>query len=268
MPAIDTIACFQTTVNSTLAAGVFATGDSGTVRNAPVANRPTLFQVFSDHVTTALPFRFRSPLLHDNVQGMKFVPELTPSGPLMPYEFGQPLEAQDTLICELSTAAATGKACAVAMIYYPQLPGAMARLYNSATINPLIRNFKPVLVTIPITSNTAGIWFDILLSTTENLLHANTDYAVLGILADTGNACYAIKGADTGNLRIGVPGILNPRIASNWFQENSDGMGLPLIPVINSANVNGTYLSFVSSIQNAAAIQATVYLAELSSNLA
>lgn len=267
MPALDTIAVFQTTSGSTYAAGVAATGDSTTVRNFPSGAYASLIAAYYDSVTSTQPARIRSPLLHDNVQGIRVFPGQSPSQLLLPRAFSQMLEAQDSLIFELSTAATTGKALLAAGIYYSQLPGVAARLYSPGDVKPLIKSIKPVVVTFGSGTNTAGIWQDLVLTTTENLLHANTDYAVLGITTDTAVAALAIKGADTGNLRCAVPGVVYSDTTSDWFIRLSEQQGLPLIPVINAANANNTYVSLISSAATAAATDAQVILAELSHNL-
>ena len=267
MGAIDTIASFQTTVGSTYAAGVMATGDSAAVRNAPLNAQPQLVECFYDSVTSPQPCRIRSPLLHDNVQGIRFFPGQSPMATMLPRAINQPLEPQDNLIFELSTAAATGKALLAALLYYPQLPGAVARLYSPGDIDPAIKNIKPVTVTIGSGANTAGQWFDAVLTTTENLLHANTDYAVLGFILDTPVACVAVKGIDTGNLRVGCPGIVNADVTSDWFVRLAQQSGFPTIPVINSTNAPGTFVSIISSATTAAALDATLILGELSHNL-
>lgn len=268
MPAIDTIASFQTTVGSAFAAGVMATGDSNVVRNSPPTARPSIVAAFYDSVTSPQPWRVRSPLLHDNVQGIRFYPGQSPMQGMLPYGLEQMLEPQDTLTFELSTAATTGKALAALMLYYPQLPGAAARLYMAADIDPLIKNLKPTLVTFGSGSNTAGIWQDLVLTTTENLLHANTDYAVLGFIVDNPVACVAVKGIDTGNLRISCPGVTNAHITSDYFVRQSRLSGLAQVPVINSANAGSTFLSLISSAATAAATDVVVMLAELAHNLA
>lgn len=224
--------------------------------------------MFADHVTTCLPWRIRSPLLHDNVQGIRVYGGSIPTGPQLPYQFSQPLNPQDTLIFELSTAASTGKALGCAQIYYPQLPGVMARLYDAATIDPLIRNIKPMVVQVGSGANTAGQWYDVVATTTENLLHANTDYAVLGILTDVAVAAIAVKGPDTGNLRVACPGILLPSVTANYFRDMANETGYPYIPVINSANINGTFLSIISSAATSAALNGVLVLGELRQNLA
>lgn len=267
MPAFDTIASFQTTVGSTFAAGVMATGDSAAIRNFPQPGAAQIVAAFSDHVTSPQAWRVRSPLLHDNVQGIRFFPGQSPSATLLPRAINQPVEPQDLLVFEQSTAAATGKALTALGIYYPQLPGAAARLYSRGDVDPLIKNLKPVVVTIGSGANTAGQWFDALITTTENLLHANTDYAVLGIVTDTPVACVAVKGIDTGNLRCAVPGVVNADVTSDWFIRLSDQTGLPLIPVINAANAPATFVSIISSAATAAATDVQLVLGELSHNL-
>lgn len=267
MPAIDTIASFQTTVNSTFAAGVMATGDSSVIRNFPPTASAQIVAAFYDDVTTPLGWRVRSPLLHDNVRGIEFQPGATAPAALFPLAIQQRLQAQDALTFELSTAAATGKALGVLLLYYTQLPGAMSRLYGVSDIEPLVVNVKPVLVTIGSGANTAGQWFDSVITTTENLLHANTDYAVLGATFDQAVACLAVKGIDTGNLRVGLPGGVNNPYGPDYFIRLCQQTGLPCIPVINSANAGSTFVSIISSAATAAAGSFTLYLAELGQNL-
>lgn len=267
MPALDAIASFQTTSGASLAAGVMATGDSATIRNFPQPNAAVLIDALYDDVTSPQAWRVRSPLLHDNVRGIQFTPGTAAPSSILPGFMPQTLEPQDTLTFELSTAASTGKALGALSIYYPQLPGAMARLYSSGDISPLIANIKPVYVAVGSGANTAGQWYDLVITTTENLLHANTDYAVLGIVFDQAVAGIAIKGADTGNLRCVVPGGTNNPYGSSYFVRKSMEFGLPLIPVINAANAGSTFISVISSAATGAAGTVQVLLAELSRNL-
>lgn len=267
MPAIDTIASFQTTSGSSYAEGVMANGDSSVIRNFPGADGAMLLDVFSDHVTSVQPFRIRSPLLHDNVQGIRFFPGETPSEGLLPESMTQRLHAQDDLTIELSTAATTGKALAALLVYYGQLPGAAARLFSPGDIGGLVENIKNLPVSIASGANTAGQWLDTVLTDEESLLHANTDYAVLGYGTDVGVACIALKGIDTGNLRVGGPGVVESRVTKDYFVRLSERTQQPCIPVINSANIGATYLSIVSSAATAAASNPYLILAELSQNL-
>lgn len=267
MAAIDTIASFQTTVGSTLAAGVMATGDSSTVRNFPPSAQAQLVAAGYDDVTSPLTWRIRSPLLHDNVDGIQFDPGVAAPSLLMARGGGQPLQAQDQLTFEFSTAATTGKALGAAIIYYTQLPGATARLYHPADIDPIIKNVKPVRVAIGSGANTAGQWLDTVITTTENLLHANTDYAVLGVAFNQAVAVVGVKGTDTGNLRVCAPGGTNNPQSAEFFWRLSEESGFACIPVINAANAGSTYVSFISSAATGAAGFITLFLAELAHNL-
>lgn len=267
MPALDTIAAFQGTVASTLAAGTIAPGDSATIRNFPQSAYARLVGAFYDDVTTPLAWRIRSPLLHDNVRGIQFNPGAAAPSELFPWSVGQPLQPQDQLTFELSTAAATGKALGAIAVYYSQLPGASARLYSPGDVTPLVENVKPVLVSIGSGANTAGQWFDSVITTTENLLHANTDYAVLGATLDVAVAAIAVRGIDTGNLRCAVPGGVNNPYGPDYFVRLSAMTGLPCIPVINAANAGSTFVSIISSAATGAASSLTLYLAELGRNL-
>jgi hypothetical protein len=72
-------------------------------------------------------------------------------------------------------------------------------------------------------------------------LKANTDYALVGGLTDTRGTTIRISGVDFGNLGVGFPA--EPSIADltcAWFEMLSLNWGMPLIPVLNSANMGGT----------------------------
>lgn len=268
MPAIDTIASFQTTSGSTLAAGVMATGDPSAIRNFPPTAQALLLEAMYDDVTSPLVWRVRSPLLHDNVRGIQFIPGSSAPSNLLSNYAPQLLQAQDTLTFEFSTAATTGKALGALMIYYSNLPGAAARLHTADEILPLIRNIKVVDVAVGSGANTAGQWYDLVITTTENLLHANTDYAVLGISFGLAVAAVSIKGPDTANLRVAVPGGVDNPFGPDYFVRLARDYNLPTIPVINSANSGSTYASIISSAATGAASDITIYLAELKQNLA
>jgi hypothetical protein len=267
MGAIDTIAAYQGTVASTLAAGVMATGDSATVRNFPNTAKAQIVAAFYDDVTSPLPARIRSPLLHDNVDGIEFDPGTSAPSELLPPYACQQLQPQDQLTFELSTAASTGKALLAAMVYYSQLPGAAARLFGLGDIQGLVKSIKPLRVSVGSGANTAGQWYDLPITTTENLLHANTDYAVLGITCTAAVAAVGIKGTDTGNLRVCAPGGTNNPYAPEYFVRLANDSGMPTIPVINSANAGSTFISIISSAATGATSVVSVILAELTQPL-
>lgn len=231
-----------------------ASGDSLTVRNF---NAPAVAKLIQFHRRGATSgfFRVRSPFLHDNVRGIMLTTGQTPSLWALPLEQEQRLYAQDTLIAEGSGGAAETD-LGILVVYYTDLPGISARLHSTADIDQLVANVKPITVAIT-TSATIGAWTDTAVTTTEDLTKANTDYAVLGYATSAALGMVAVKGSDTGNLRVGGPGTVNVEDTSNYFVRMSDYHGIPFIPVWNSAN-KGAF--FVSTVDSAASTASTITL--------
>jgi hypothetical protein len=69
-----------------------------------------------------------------------------------------------------------------------------------------------------------------------------------------------LRGPDTGNLRVSVPG--EPDLIEDcswWFRLISFHYGLPLIPVINSANKGATLIDAVND-ENGGTANVTIWL--------
>jgi len=128
------------------------------------------------------------------------------------------------------------------LLHYPDLGGSDARLATWDQIKGMILEIATVeiLVTPPAT---AGDWSGgTALNATNDLLKGNEDYAVLGYAVDTACAAVAIKGVDTGNLRCGGPGPIEPIETRDWFASLSVDGGFPAIPVISQANRASTQI--------------------------
>lgn len=240
-----------------------ASSDSLVIRNF---NNPAICRLIQMHRRGATSgfFRVRSPLLHDNVRGIMFTSGQTPSLWATPLEQEQKLYAQDTLTAEGSGGGAETD-LGILVVHYSDLPGVAARLHTTADIDSIVAYVKPITVAIT-TSATIGAWTDTVVTTTEDLTRANTDYAVLGYITSAALGMVGVKGSDTGNLRIAGPGSINVEDTSNYFVRMSDYHGIPFIPVFNSAN-KGAF--FVSTVDSAASTAATITLmcAQLSQNL-
>lgn len=239
-------------------------GDSLSVRSFSPADKARLEGVIRMG-TTAGFVQVRSPLFHDNVRGIRVTPAESPSVFSLPGDALQGVQPQDTLIVEGSGGAAETD-IALLQLYYDNLPGASPRLHSWGDIANNIASVKPISVAVT-SSATAGNWVDTLLTTSENLLHANKDYAVLGYMANVALGAIALKGIDTGNLRVGGPGSTQEYPTTNYFVDLTNRTGRPHIPVFNSANANGTFVSVCAA---TASVAATVELicVELASNLA
>jgi hypothetical protein len=246
-------------------ATVTASGDSLSIRNFPSANAAYL-EGLTRMGTTAGLAQIRSPLLHDNVQGIRITPGESPSYYSIPSDAQQMLQAQDTLVITIGGGSSETD-IAILYIYYTNLPGAAARLCNPSDLAGNIKYLKPIQVAVT-SSPTIGAWLDTVITTTEDLTHANKDYAVLGYTSNTALGVIGIKGIDTGNLRAAGPGnSTNEFTTTRYFEWLSEQTGRPHIPVWNAANKNGTYVSVAAA---TASVAATVELmcVELVNNFA
>lgn len=266
MAAIDTV--LYDVHNATgapigLTAATVAVGDAQLIRNFALTDRAFLEYV-ATMGTGVRQARITSPLLHDPVTGLTFSFGENPAVQLMPRETGQPVVPGDTLSVSL-TAAATSDTVAALGVYYSNLPGASARLHSWGEVSSNIKSIKAVQVAVT-TSATIGQWQDTLITATENVLHARTDYAVLGYDTDVALLTIGVKGQETGNLRVCGPGPTTTFATGDYFINLSDLHGTPHIPVFNADNRGSV---FVSTAANTASVAAnvTLILAELAAPL-
>jgi hypothetical protein len=261
-PALDTVTYTGTAIGASLAAGTIATGDSFQIRNMAPTVQALLLQMWSDNQVAGIT-RVRSPKFHDNVDGIRYRSQIGVLDPQIPWGAPQVLYPQDVLTGELSGSAVGGDIESVVMqIYYPDLPGTNARLQTWDFVKGKMRNLVGQRIAMTIGS-TAGYNGARAINADTDLLKANTDYALLGLTSDVETAAITVKGADTGNLRVAVPGENSLIHHTNyWFKRLAVAYGLPLIPIINSANKGGTQVEVVGD-ENGGTANVTIWLAEL-----
>ena len=263
MPAIDTIVGHAANPGATFTSVTMNTGDSASVRSFSPSDTARLERVIRAGAASG-SVRIHSPLLHDNVRGITFTTSESPAVMLMPEQIGQRVYPQDTFTLQVT--GGTNETDLLALsIYYTNLPGASARLFMPSDVLHLVDYIKPMVVAVT-NSPTIGTWTDTVITTTENQLKANEDYAVLGFVVDTAQAVVGVKGTETGNLRIAGPGTTATDDTSDFFIRWSTREGTPHIPVFNSAN-NGSF--FVSTADTVASSTSNVQLilGHLSRNL-
>ncbi|MGH3971311.1 MAG: hypothetical protein ACRDTV_25220, partial [Mycobacterium sp.] len=232
MPAIDTVGFFATEG----AAAAFPTalaavpGDSLSIRNFPNGQTAAMSALIYD-AGGSERIRVVSPNLHDNQTGLTFEPLEKPAQFLLPQESAVNLVANDTLSLYGGIAAA-GTITGAMQIYYSQLPGIQARLHSWGDISGNVRYFKSVEVDLGAIA--VGAWTDTLITTTENQLHANKDYAVLGYQCSEAVDVVGVKGSATGNLRVCGPGASSTLDITEYFVFMSEMQKTPYIPVFNS----------------------------------
>lgn len=237
-------------------------GNSLTIRNAARESRVMLLQAWAD-VQAAGTLRIRSPLIHDNVQGIRLDTVISEPKPLLPEGAPQMLIPQDTLVAELAGSATAGDVeSAALLVYYDDVSGADAHFATFEEIQPRIVNLVTVENTLA-TGVAGGYSGEEALNAEFNLLKGNTDYALLGYLVDV--ECLAVRwrGIDTSNIGVGGPGDETARdLTRNWFVNLSRAYSVAAIPIFNSANIAGIFLDAHQD-ENGADVTVTSILAQL-----
>lgn len=237
--AIEVVDQFVTNPGGTFTAMTTFSGDTQTVRNFDPPAKAHLVDLWSAENTPGI-VRIRSPRLHDNVQGIRQRVGVanTPRG-LLPEFVIQDLYAQDALIVEATGGAAETDGLGY-LVYYDDLPGAAARLHTLEDLASRIVNIVTVETDVAGGAAVGARATAVAFNVTEDLLIANTDYAVLGYECDATGISVGLRGPDTGNLRLGGPATTERIETRDWFARLSRKLGKPCIPVINSANKSGT----------------------------
>lgn len=243
------------------------TGDSFAVKYFPDTAEANL-ELLAAEYTTKNILQVRSPALHDVEHAIELLVPAANAVELIPRSFSQKLKQQDTLIVELVQAAALGVSeteVAALSIYYTDLPSADARLVMPGDLQGNIKYVRTAKVSVT-TSATPGDWASSLINSTNDIWHANRDYAILGYLLDGACTAVAVHGDDTGNYKVGGPGSSSYIDTRDYFWDTSNKRSTPHIPVINAANRSGTYIDVVAQAASAT-VDVYVILAELMSNL-
>jgi hypothetical protein len=257
--AIDSVVFTALNPGAAPAAGnaVVNAGDSAQIRNFTPTGTASIDVVSRQGATEGF-VELRSPLFHDNVRGLHYITAETPTVLLMPQQVGQPARSADTLTITLAGGGAETDAGFMG-VYYSDLPGAAAKLQSWANLSPLVQNIKPVEVDF--TTTALGLWLDTVITTTENLLKADTWYALLGYITDVPVNAIGIKCPETANLRICGPGATSTFRTDEYFLLMDARHGRPYIPTFSANNRAAIFVS--ASAVAAAATKCTLILAEL-----
>lgn len=261
--ALDTVTASATAAVAGGTAMAAVANDSLVVRNTPLSARPIILQSWVKSQTSGF-FQITHPSGHDLVRDIRGRDVAAAVLPLLVPGYGEPCEPQEQLNLTISGAAVAGDIELLTMLmYYPELPGIQGRLIDLAQLDARFVDYTTIEDTT--TATAGGVYSGSrALNAASDLLKANTDYAILG--AHIGGICGAltVRGVDTGNLRVAIPGMPGRQdITSNWFAWLTQEFGLPLIPVINSANKAGIFIENITD-ENLVAVPFALVLAELS----
>lgn len=261
--AIDTVGCFSTQAGAGAFPQALAAfpGDSLIVRGTRGESKAHLEALIYASNATGQKMRVISPLLHDNVTGLTFTPGENPMLFGIPLEASVELNEQDTLTVQGSSGAATTITAGL-VISYEDLRGVSAELFRWSDIRDDIRFIKAVEVDL--NAIAVGAWTDTLITTTENQLHADASYAVLGWDVNQSVDLIGIKGVATGNLRLCGPGGPTTLDFTDYFIQGSVEGNQPYIPVFQANDRTAVFVSAANhaAIGGAAAI-VTLIVAQL-----
>ena len=241
---IDSVTVFE----DGIAGGAFetlaaVTDDTLQVRWFGPNTRVRILEWWGGNNATLCQFSLRSPDMHDNTRGLAAAAMFNPtlSGAdgnpqlFLGGRMSQPLRPTETIVAEVNGTAADDVTTTY-LTYYegPEVPS--ARLVSWAEIEHRIENLVGIQVSPSPAAATSTYGTAEVLSTDDDRLHANKDYALIGYQTTLPFTTLAIDGPETQNYRIAMPGHWDERITSGWFRDMSEDLGLPCIPVFNSNN--------------------------------
>lgn len=261
MTALEVVTGRTTNPGAAFAALTPNSGNTFNIRDFPESSMAYLEGLWTQQATAG-QVRIRSPRFHDDVQGIRKIAAAASVRNLFGDEFEQRLFPNDPLRFDMTGGAAEVDAAAM-LVYYRDLPGVSARLELWESIKSRIIDIMGQVVDVagPATS---GDWSAGTTITTPNdNLKADTDYAVLGYEVSAEVLAVGISGTDTGNLRVGGPGPTEAIETRDWFVGLAKHHGTPHIPVFNSNNRGNTLVS-VARITAAGTVNVSLQLARLS----
>lgn len=241
------------------------TADSGntfTVRDAPDSGAIWLEELWAQQATAG-EVRITSPRLHDNVQGLRFESPAAVVRSFFGDEMRQRLYANDPLTVQQSGGGAETD-CAAMLVYYEDITGISQNLHTWEETAPRIAEFMGHVVAVN-APTTAGDWgAGAALNSFSSQQKADQVYAWLGYICATPCLAVGMQGADTGGLRVGGPGPLEPIETRDWFTSLARNTGKPYIPYIKANNFASTTLAQVRATTAGGPDNVTLIFARLS----
>ncbi len=247
--------CIATAAPTTGAAAAALAGDSLTTRN--YGTRPKIVAVWQKNQTVGFG-QLNWPTAHDTTRGWRVGIDTADIQILTPLGVSLPITPQETISATIAATAVAGDVEQMSWLTEYDIDKGQ-RLTDWADVQKRgqkVTTIESSLVSVASTYGPAG---GELINADSDLLIANRDYALLGFTCRTACHCISIVGPDTGNDKIGCPGLLRYEVGSQWFKLLSNAHGRPLIPVINSGNKSSTSF-FVNADENAGTFVLTAHL--------
>ena len=270
--ALETLPVYVTSLtgSTTFNTVTYNTGQSGTVRSYEAGSAAYLEDVWASALAHPFQLSIKSPRMADQTKGLLLAgssvnaaasADIFNPQTLMPGFLTQQVYSTDIL-----TVSANGTASDTFVgtlnVRYENLGGVTARLATWGQIYPNIRNMVGILVQ-PTASSTAGLLgTGVALDSVDDRLWADTDYALCGMLSNVPLTAICVTGVDVGNLQVGCPGFWNQADGADFFVRASNTYQTPHIPVFNSNNKGGIFVS-TADVAGATAANVTLIFAQL-----
>jgi hypothetical protein len=246
---------------TTFTALTAVSGDTLTVRSLGNGQHAKLMGLGSKHATAGM-VRLTSPFLADDVNGIRSR-TLTVDGSSVIDMLGlQHLRGQDPLNLASTGGASAEQVTAWIQVYYDDLSGGPSLFITAAELEQ--RTLEYVTLEVPTTAGASGAWGTAAFSGGTGILKADQVYAVVGYELDVACTAIALLGPDTGNFKVGGPGITTRQFTRRYFVDMSRESGLATIPCFNAQNASGT-LAYVSDSAGTTAVNVDFILARLRS---
>lgn len=259
---IETITGYVTAAGTTFTGLTMLDRDSKTIR-AYKSGQARLLDVVSFSQGTG-QLRVASPNMHDPTNGIRMQHTSADPTPLIPKGiFFQTFNPQEILTLEATGSATPGDIEMHSLtLQYDDVPGLDGRYIDELTLAAATEEL--VGVQVDVTAATTGIYSSaVAINATVDNFIANRAYAVLGATTTVSQGVITLQGAETGNVRVGIPGHATKKdIGEGYFVNLARLSGMPCIPVFNSAN-KANFLVQTTNNENAASPKITVYLALL-----
>lgn len=246
---IELMSVAATQPNTGLAATALA-GDSLTIKNSAAGKKVGIAALWTKNQTAGFG-QIIFPSGHDTTRGYRSESPAALVTGAIPLGVMLDVTAQEVLAITIAGSNTAGDVEQMSMLmFYENLPGITSRGITAQEAERRIEKLVTVEASIV---STAGPSYGTseALNADSDLLLADRDYCVMGCVTRTDVMTAYMVGPDTGNVRVGVPGIsTKPELTGQWFMLMSRAHGLPLVPVLNSGNRNSTQLG-VTTDENA-----------------
>lgn len=263
---IETITGAVTAAGTTFTDLTMLDRDSKTIRNF-LNGQCRLLDVVS-FTQGAGQLRIASPQMHDPTNGIRLQHTSANPRPLLPKSMGfQTFTPQEILTIQ-ATGSATGGDIEMhsLTLQYDSVPGLDGRFIDEYTYMNAVEEVLAVQVDVT-AATTVAYSAAVAINATVDNFKANRVYAVLGAVSTVSQGVVTVQGAETGNVRIGIPlSATSPEITSDYFIKLSKSSGMPCIPIFNSAN-KANYLIQTTNNENAASPKISIILGLLRSDL-